>query len=129
MILIRKDVVKLYLGAAGESQAWLARKLGYTEGYLSQVMTNSCKIGPSFMENLAGFTHFSFDRLFVPTGEPDTREFYGEVHIMDGRMMNKREYYAAIRKKQTFTEKDLYRDKKDYSSNYFKKNLDGKKII
>lgn len=128
MILVRKKVVREWLKLIGRNQAWLALYMGYTQGYVSQIMNNRCKMSSAFIEDLLRVTHMSFEDLFATNGEPDAREFYGEVFVLNGETMNKRKYYEAIRQRETHSENTLWNgaQKKDFT---VKNKIPYKKLV
>jgi len=109
MIVLRKEVVREYLKATRRNQNWLAEEMGYTKGYVSQVMNDGCKISAGFIESMLLVTHIPFDVLFYYDGRPDTREYYGEVFVLDGETMNKRKFFEDLRSTPRAAKKDWER--------------------
>lgn len=103
MIVLRKEVLRKYLEATHRNQNWLAERMDYTKGYISQVINDECKISAGFIERLLILTHIPFDELFYFDGRPDTREYYGEVFSVDGEPMNKRRFFDGIRTGVVYT--------------------------
>lgn len=84
----------------GKNQNWLAFKLGYTKGYVSQLMnqeTTDMRMSANVIEGLLELTHLDFDDLFFYNGRPDIRNMYHEVYDVDGEPMTKKRYFDTAR--------------------------------
>ncbi len=97
MIVLRKEVLRDWLKVTKRNQNWLAHEMGYTKGYISQVMNDECKISAGFIERILIVTKIQFGDMFYFDGRPDTRENYGEVFVFEGQNFNKRRFFEEIR--------------------------------
>lgn len=86
-----------YLNVTRKNQNWLADEMGYTKGYISQIVNDDCKISAAFIERLLLVTRMEFRDLFYCDGRVDTREQYGEIFVLDGQNYNKRRFFEEIR--------------------------------
>lgn len=100
MIILRTDILKLWLRVTGRNQAWLAAKMGFSKGYISRIMNNDCKMSREFVDRILLITHMPFENLFKNDGKDDLREWFGEVFCVNGRPMHKQTYYDLIRREQ-----------------------------
>lgn len=96
MILIKTEVIKMYLKSIGRNQEWLARKMDITPGYLSIMINNYCKVSREMMECLMDITHCEWGHLFERRQQVDDREFYGDRIFYDGKLMKRAEYRQII---------------------------------
>jgi transcriptional regulator with XRE-family HTH domain len=97
MILCKGDRLKKYLDDMGKTQSWLAQQLGWSKGYISQIVNNKCRV-ESIIDKLLYFTHLSFEELFANDGQPDKREFFGAT-IYEGEVaLNNKAYKRKIHK-------------------------------
>jgi len=62
---IRREVSRLNL-----SQSDLAKRLGITNGFLSQVLSGKRLVGPATRRKFMDVLHLEFDVLFEEVGEP-----------------------------------------------------------
>ena len=99
MIILRKDILTMWLKTIRRNQTWLAKEMGLTKGYISQIANNRCKISREVIEGILIVTKFQFEHIFIIDGTPDTREFYGDTFVVDGKPMQKKVYYEKIRSK------------------------------
>lgn len=102
---MRVEVLETWLKVTGRNYTWLAMKMGYTKGYISQIVNDGCRVSATFIEQLLMITHIPFNDLFYVDGRPDTREYYGEIFCIDGERMNKRRYFEEIRTSPGYIEK------------------------
>lgn len=97
MILVKTEVIKEWLRCIGRNQAWLAKKIDITPGYMSLIINNECKVSREIIELLKEITHAEFETIFETRPEPDDRYFYGNRIWYDGKLMKRREYHKMIR--------------------------------
>jgi hypothetical protein len=96
MIVIKREVLENWLNATGRNYKWLAERLGHTKGYISQVVSNRCRISSSFIDGIIQVTNISFEKLFYNDGTYDDREFYGAVYVLNGQKYNRQNYREYI---------------------------------
>ena len=72
MIRINRPRILAWLKTINKSQAWLAREVGVTRGYVSSILANRYQAPDWLKVRLMEITHISFDDLFYITheGEP-----------------------------------------------------------
>lgn len=107
MIKIKTEVVKNWLDTINRNQNWLAKKTGYTEGYISQTLRNECKVSREIIEAIYTLSHMPIEYFLEIDTITDTRERYGCVYVIDGEPMSKKRYYDYIRSNKLQKEKEL----------------------
>jgi len=95
MILIRASIIKQWLKIIGRNQSWLARHLGVSDSFVSQVLSNKCKIPPLIIEKFL-ILGFKFEEIFTYDGNIDDREFYGKEIWFNEKLFNSEEYKRII---------------------------------
>lgn len=63
---------------------------------MSQIVNNRCKISMAVASAIIRITGIPFDQLFIDDGRIDTREFYGDVYVVDGRAMRLPKYKTHL---------------------------------
>ena len=97
MIILKIEVLKNYLELIGKNQKWLAQKMCFTEGYISQVINNVYKVSANFIERILLVTNLDFNDLFDYDGSTDTREGYPPVHPYEGKNVTNKRHFERVR--------------------------------
>ncbi len=87
MLIVKKNILDSWLKASFRNYSWLAEKMNFHKTYISQVVNNRCKVSMPCVAALLRTTHIPFDELFADDGAVDTREFYGDVYVVNGKGM------------------------------------------
>lgn len=92
MLLIRKDIVMDVLRAMRRNQRWLGQMMGYGDAHMSRCLNNQSKLSQPFVSAILGVLHVPYDELFYDDHRPDTREFFGEIYVVNGTPMKLSKY-------------------------------------
>lgn len=94
MIHIHTENIEQWQEATGYNQRELAIGLQVTPGCLSAFKNNMSGYSPSkhMIERLHHFTRMKYEKIFWTDGKFDSRERFGDIYVVDGKIMRLEEY-------------------------------------
>ena len=98
MLIIRKDRVDNVLKAKFRNQSWLAEQMGFHKSYVSQCLNNRCKMSMPFVSAAIRVTGIPYEELFYDDGKFDSREFHGDLYVVEGKPMRVHRYREHLEK-------------------------------
>ena len=95
MIRLKRDLIKTWLEVIGHNQTWLAKEMGFSKGFVSQMLSENCdyRVPDTFKERFKAVSHMEFDRFLYTDHQFERRKYYWDMGTHDARKVKINQFY------------------------------------